>query len=163
MKPSSLIEGLIFLVIGFAGTAEGVRLINKVDPDAIKDVLGPGYYVIILGVMLMIIGSAHLVNNWRVEGMPRARGKAATSPVISNPIPLYMIAVFAVYVFLMYFFGFLMSTLIFFSVEFRVAGVRSWKKNVTLTAVTTAVFYLIFVHYCNLVFPAGLFVKRFFA
>jgi hypothetical protein len=163
MKPGTLIEGIIFLVLGCAGTVEGIRLVNKVDPDSIKDILGPGYYIIILGIILMIIGLVHLVNNRRPEGAPRAKGEAAKTPWVSNPVPLYMLAVFAVYVILIYLFGFLISTLVFFYLEFRIAGVLSWRKNLILTVVAAAVFYIIFIYYCNLVFPVGLFVGRLFA
>jgi hypothetical protein len=163
MKVSMLIEGIIFLVMGLIGVMEGLRVIRRIDPDSIKDVLGPGYYVIILGIILVAVGLIHIVNNWRHQGFPKARSGDASSPWISNFTPLCMIAVFAVYAVFIYLFGFLFASLVFFFLEFRIAGVRPLRKNFALAVGVTAVFYVIFVHYCDLVFPVGLFVKRFLA
>jgi hypothetical protein len=163
MKVSTLIEGIIFLVMGLIGVIEGVRVIRRIDPDSIRDVLGPGYYVIILGIILMAVGLVHIVHNWRLQGFPKARSGDAGSTRMSNPTPLYMIAVFAVYAVFINLFGFLIASLVFFFLEFRIAGVRSIKKDFSLAVGVTAAFYVIFVQYCNLVFPVGLFVKLFFA
>jgi hypothetical protein len=162
MRLHALIEGILFLGLGLVGALEGIRLVRKVDPDSIKDVLGPGYYVISLGIILMVIGLAHLGNNWRLPGFERGKATTADGPRTNKAVPLYMTGVFAVYVTLIYLIGYLMSTLIFFFLEFWLAGVRSWRRNLILTAVVTAVFYVIFIQYCNLVFPQGLFIKRFF-
>jgi hypothetical protein len=163
MKVSTLIEGIIFLVMGLIGVMEGVRVIRRIDPDSIRDVLGPGYYVIILGIILVVVGLIHIVHNWQIQGFPKVRSDDASSPRMSNPTPLYMIAVFAVYAVFIYLFGFLLASLVFFFLEFRIAGVRSLRKDLALAVGVTAVFYVIFVHYCDLVFPVGLFVRRFLA
>jgi hypothetical protein len=163
MRLSALIEGTIFLVMGFVGIIEGVRVVRRVDPDSIRDVLGPGYYVIILGIILVTVGLVHIFHNWVFQRLPKAKSDDVGSRRMNNPISLYMIVIFAVYAVLIYLFGFIIASLVFFFLEFRIAGVRSLKKNFVLAIGVTLAFYIIFVQYCNLVFPVGLFVKRFLA
>ncbi len=154
------IEGITLLVTGFIAVAEGLRLTKKIDPDAVTDVLGPGYYILFLGLILIIIGITYLSANYKnvfrqkKESLyTRPKGKKASRTVF------YMILVFIIYLTSIHIAGYIVPTLIFFFLEFRLAGVKSWKRNIILTLVITAVFYLIFIRYCRIVFPQGLFFK----
>jgi hypothetical protein len=154
------IEGITLLVTGFIAVAEGLRLTKKIDPDAVTDVLGPGYYIFFLGLILVIIGVTYLSVNYKnifyrkKESLHRrTNGKKASRTVF------YMILVFVIYLTFIHIAGYIFPTLIFFFLEFRLAGVNSWKRNIMLTLLITAVFYLIFIRYCRIVFPQGLFFK----
>jgi len=160
MKMIIWIEGITLLATGFIAVAEGLRLIKKIDLDAITDVLGPGYYILFLGLILIIIGVTYLSINYKKlfykekeSFYRRTKEKKAISTVF------YMILVLIIYFISIHIAGYLVPTLIFFFLEFRVAGLKSWKRNIILTLVITAVFYLIFIRYCRIVFPQGVFFK----
>ena len=160
MKMTTWIEGITLLATGFISVGEGLRLVQKIDPDAITDVLGPGYYIFFLGLILMITGVTYFSVNYKKifykekESLDRrTKEKTAISTVF------YMVLVLIIYLISIHIAGYLVPTLIFFFLEFRVAGVKSWKRNILLTLVVTAVFYLIFIQYCRMVFPHGLFFR----
>jgi len=151
-------EGIVVLMIGLVGLVEGLRLVNKVDPDAISDVLGPGYYILFLGLVLAGAGVFHV---FRIPGK-RFDAKDESSRQESDVpkttwIVSYMIATLVVYIVLIYLFGYPGPTFLFFLIEFRLAGVKSWKLNILATTIVTAAFYLVFVQYCRMVFPEGFF------
>jgi hypothetical protein len=154
------IEGITVLATGFIAVAEGLRLVKKIDPDAVTDVLGPGYYILFLGLILIIIGVIYLSVNYKnifykkKESLyRRIKEKKGISTVF------YMTLVLVFYLTSIHIAGYLVPTLIFFLLEFRLAGVKSWKRNIILTLVITVVFYLIFIRYCRIVFPQGLFFR----
>jgi hypothetical protein len=51
----------------------------------------------------------------------------------------------------------MVSSFLFLLAEFRLAGVTSWRTILIVTVVVLASFYLIFVQYCNMPFPRGIF------
>jgi hypothetical protein len=158
MKKLFWTEGLVLSGIGFVALVEGIRLVKKVDPDAISDVLGPGYYIFCLGVFLAVTGLAHLLSQYG-KSVPVKKEEVHQEPGFEkiNWIVFYMMGTFLVYILFINLFGYLGPTFFFFLFEFRLAGVKSWKRNIVVTSVVTAVFYLIFIQYCRIVFPPGLF------
>lgn len=150
------IEGLVLLVIGLIGLVEGLRLIDRIDPDAITDVLGPGYYIFSLGLILMVTGIAYFLTSYRNIFKLKRNGLNREMEIQKiNKAVFYMIGVFLIYIILIDMFGYLGPSFFFFLLEFRLAGVKSWKRNVLLTLIVTAVFYFVFVQYCRIVFPHG--------
>jgi hypothetical protein len=155
MKRTVLIEGILLLVIGLVSAGEGMHLIVDKDPNIIYDMIGPGYYVLLLSIALMATGVVHLIVNYRkrlimekveVTGEMRRR-------MIS------IVAVMAIYTFLIGITGYLVATIVFFLLEFRVIGIKSWRLNVILTIVLTAVYYIVFIRYCDMVFPRGILLR----
>jgi len=158
MKMTVWIEGMVLLGTGIISLAEGLRLTRKIDPDAISDVLGPGYYIFSLGLILMITGITYLFINYRkFLNMEKGASGGETGKQRINRVVIYMIVVLIMYLTLINIAGYLLPTLIFFFLEFRLAGVKSWKRNLILTTVVTGVFYFVFIQYCRLVFPHGIF------
>jgi len=51
--------------------------------------------------------------------------------------------------------GYLLATIVFFFLEFRVEGFRSWVSVVIMSLVLSGLFYLVFVRLCHMVLPAG--------
>lgn len=155
MKRTVLIEGILLLVIGLVSAGEGMHLIVDKDPNIIYDMIGPGYYVLLLSIALMATGVVHLIVNYRkrlimekveVTGEMRRR-------MIS------IVAVMAIYTFLIGITGYLVATIVFFLLEFRVIGIKSWRLNVILTILLTAVYYIVFIRYCDMVFPRGILLR----
>jgi hypothetical protein len=161
MKNKELIEGILLLVISIICLTESLRLISGLDPKRISDVLGPGYYIFSLGIFLMITGMIHLFMHYRVA--LRTKKWSFTQKLgirEMNMKVVHMILVFVIYILLIHTVGYFVSTLLFFFLEFRLAGVRSWKSNMILTSIVTVVFYFVFIHYCQIVFPRGILLEK---
>lgn len=153
MKRKALIEGILLLAISVAGMVEGRRLIVHKNPNTLYDMLGPGLYIVLFSAAMMITGVVHLIVNYR-------NPLSAEKIVISKEMRIRMmsmVAVLAVYTFLIDIVGYLIATPIFFLLEFRTVGVKSWLTNAILTVACTAGYYIVFVEYCNITFPPGIF------
>ena len=153
MRKKALFEGILLLLISLLGIVEGIRLNANIDSETVVDVLGPGLYVLFLSIVLGITGIIHLAANYKKSG-------ALKRPAASKEMRTRMIAtilVLATYIFLISITGYLAATLVFFVLEFKVTGIRSWSLNIILSTILTALYYLIFIRYCNLIFPRGIF------
>ena len=153
MRITTLIEGVILLVLGLVALAGGLRLIIYKDPHLLYDPMGPGPYIAAIGVGLMTIGVVYLVRNYRksptMDDVPVDRKTRIR--IMST------IATCALYVFLIHIVGYLLATIIFFFLEFRIEGIKSWLSVVVLSLVLSALYYFIFVQWAGLVFPRGIF------
>jgi len=142
-------EGMILFLMGAGGVAEGYRLIVYKDPQTLYDVLGPGYYVLAISLLLVVTAITHLAGHLKdaeitaekVSGKERKR-------------LLYMIGTLILYLILLTFFGYFASTIVFFLAEFWLVGIR-WRTNIILTIFVTIIYHLVFIEYCNMVFPRG--------
>jgi putative tricarboxylic transport membrane protein len=148
----ALIEGIIILILGVVAFSESIRLILEKDPTTVYDAIGPGYYVFFLSLLLLVAGVAHLMSNLRKRVIKSVFMKKGVRTKI-----LSMIGTLALYLILIDVLGYLSSTLIFFLVEFRLAGVTSWRTTILMTLIVTAAYYFVFVEYCSMVFPRGIF------
>jgi hypothetical protein len=148
----TLIEAMIVVAFGLAAMVEGLRLVVYKDPYVFYDPVGPGFYVLALSVGLLIVGAVHLVVNYRKFGVvAHTAGSREMRQLLSSIIILVL------YLLLISFAGYFVATLLFFLLQFRVTGVKSWRTNVILTLLFTAVYYVIFVRLCEMVFPRGIF------
>lgn len=153
MRRRVLIEGVLLLAIGLMGVVEGLRLTFHKDPNVLYDLLGPGLYVFAISLCLMATGVVHLsINYGKVFSMEKMVGDREMSTRLISTILVYV-----AYTFLISLVGYLIATLIFFILEFRIAGVKSWKTNAVLTVIVSAINYIVFVQYCNVAFPRGIF------
>lgn len=158
MKRKIIIEGITFSAIGLLFIVEGSRLSISKDAQGIFSLMAPGgAYAIVLGLGLIITAIAYVILNYRkvscTEKVDLSQEKE--SPV--SKIVVYMIVVFAIYALLIDIFGYLMPTILFLLLEFRLAGVKSWKANIVVTSVVAAVFYLVFIQLLGMIFPQGIF------
>ena len=154
MKRKALIEGIMLLVFSFVGLGEGIRLVSDIDPHTVYDALGPGWYVVSLSLLLMVTGAVHLIVHYR-EGVAAA-AKAVVDKAMTMKM-IYMVLAMALYILLIDIVGYLVSTPLFFLMEFRLAGITSWRRNIILTVIVSVVYYVTFVVYCDMVFPRGIF------
>ena len=153
MNRTAFLEGTLMVIIGILASLEGLRLVVYRDPMVVYDVLGPGYYILIVSIALMMTGLFHIIANRQkkspVEKLP-PKSTFGTQVLIT-------VAVCAIYIYLITIVGYVAASVIFFALEFRVMGIRSWRVNFLLTAVLTGANYLVFVKYCEMVFPRGIF------
>jgi hypothetical protein len=153
LKRTVLIEGIFLLVISFVGVGEAIHLISDIDPHTVYDALGPGYYILFLSLALMATGATHLIVHY-------GKGVAAEKVVVDKAMRMnmiYMVLAMALYILLIDIIGYLIATPLFFLMEFRLAGITSWRRNIILTVIVSAVYYFVFVEYCSMVFPRGIF------
>jgi hypothetical protein len=133
--------------------AEGLRLIIYKDPYILYDPLGPGLYIIAISIGLLAIAVVHLFGHSKklptMERVPVDRKFRIR--MIST------VAVCALYIFLITIIGYLLATILFFFLVFRIEGIKSWPFTVVLSLVLSVLYYLVFVQYCSMVFPKGFF------
>lgn len=157
MKTIEWVEGALLLALGLIGIVEGLRLAGNVDPDAITDILGPGYYILSLGFILIITSIGYVlscsISNDNVE--KKELGREHIKSKASKTV-FYMVFVLIAYLCLINILGYFIPTIFFLFLEFKLVGVKTWKKNFILSVLITLVFYLIFIKYCRMVFPTGI-------
>jgi putative tricarboxylic transport membrane protein len=111
-------------------------------------------YVTALSVALVVTALVYGYLAWR---RARALPPAAAASVAQAPKgavwPVY--AAIVGYAVLIPVLGYPIATALFLAAEFRLLGVRSWGRNVALSLAVTAVFYVLFAHYAEMIFPRG--------
>ncbi len=153
MRRRVLIEGVLLLAIGLMGVVEGLRLTFHKDPNILYDLLGPGLYVFAISLALIAAGIVHLsIHYGKVSSVKKVEVDREMRVRLISTVLVYV-----AYTFLINLVGYLVATLIFFILEFRIAGVKSWKTNAVLTVIVSAINYIVFVQYCNVAFPRGIF------
>ncbi len=152
MKKVVLIEGLLLVGVSLVGMGEGLRLVILKDPYTLYDPLGPGFYLIAISLGLMTIGGAHLfwhsTSSLSMEWSPVDRKMKIKMA--------FTVLSYILYLFLIRILGYPLATLFFFILGFKIHGVKSWSFIVLLSLIFSAFYYLIFVHYCHMVFPRGI-------
>jgi hypothetical protein len=150
MTKAVFIEGTLICAMGVSSIVEGIRLINM-KKIQLFDVLGPGYYNLGLGIILIILGLIYLISHRRkgvVEGKIVEKGLRIRM--------ISMIVILVVYIFLIYITGYLLASIVFFVLIFRTMGFRSWLSIVGLSIGISISYYIIFVQCLSMVFPRGI-------
>ena len=155
MKRTVLIEGLLLLTVSLIGMTEGLRLVIFKDPYTLYDPLGPGLYAIVMSIGLMVLGIVHLLVNYR---KPPAMEMVPVDKKMKIRL-MSTVAACVIYVVLISMVGYLLATIIFFFLEFRIERIKSWPSVVALSLVLSGLYYLVFVHFCHMVFPRGIFFR----
>jgi len=138
-----IVEGALFFAVGMAGMAEALRLSRL--PAGLQQTLAPGYYIAGLSALLLVIGLVH---------MALAGGSSAAQPGGVRPgRMLAMVAVLVAYVAAIPIVGYTAASLAFFIAAFRFFGVAAWSRSILLGLVYTAAFHVVFVVYCEVIFP----------
>jgi hypothetical protein len=153
MRIAVFTEGALLLVVSLVGLAEGLRLVIYKDPYTLYDPLGPGFYIIAISIGILTIGIVHLLSHskklFALEEMPV--DKKMRIKMMST------VAACVIYIFLIRIIGYPLATILFFFLEFRIQGIKSWPGIAVLSLVLSALYYLVFVKYCSMVFPRGIF------
>lgn len=136
-------EGLILTVIGIAGVIEGLGL-NRLSAEA-GDAFGPGWYLLILSLILIICGLYYLASTFK-----RVKTESALS--WRGPASL-CILVMMFYSFLIPYIGYFISTAAFVFVGTRLFGEQSWVKSTLLAGLSGVVFWFVFVFLAKIPMP----------
>jgi putative tricarboxylic transport membrane protein len=126
---------------------------------------GPGVFPLMVGAVLVILAAWQLIQDFRkpkppgakkdhkgtteliTEFLPRKRGEAK---------PLFMIAVFIIYLLMVKWVGFFTSNFLFVIVSSRLMEASDWRRPILLSAGTNLFCYFLFEVWLKLSFPRGI-------
>jgi hypothetical protein len=128
---------------------EGMRLIMEKDTVRTPEAFGPGHYILFIGIVLVIVALMHIFLHGR-EARPISSGK---TNIERRRKVFCLIAALALYLVLIKVVSYPVATPIFFFLAFWIVGIKSWRFNIVLTLVLSGAYYLVFVRYCNMIFP----------
>lgn len=152
-KTRVFIEGMIFTVIGLIGVYEGIRLARAKDLTVVQDPLGSDGYIITIGLALIIAGVLYIIVNYKDDS---DKGKVIVDEGEKSTL-LKVVSIFvslAVSCLLINFIGYLLSTLIFFLLMFRIFEFK-WLQNAILSVVLSIAFWITFEYLLSMSFPQG--------
>jgi hypothetical protein len=151
-----LTEIFVVVLLGVFSISEGIRLVLAAKLHQ-YDILGPGFYNIGLGSVLIIVSLISFVSERKKAFRPAGKAAATQSSAKSEyqKKMISMIALMIAYIFLMQLAGYLFASLVFFFVINRIVGFRSWLTSIGVTVLMTASFYLVFVTWMGIIFPRG--------
>ena len=156
MKRTALIEGCVLFLIGVCGLYGGLTSYVNRDARTQSSAMAPGMYVLFISVAVMLTALVYVFLTYKK--VPRRTTSVnldkAQAPWMSTNV-ICVVSAFAIYAYLIQWIGYVVPTIIFLLVEFRLLGVKSWKRNIVLTAIVVAIFYVVFIKYCEMVFPRG--------
>ena len=146
-----LVESGVAVLLGGLSIAEGIRMV-KTKGIQLYDVLGPGWYNIGIGAVLVLGGIAYFVVRHGEMGATK------DSTAGGGPLKVVMlVSVMAIYLFLIDLVSYLLASLVFFFLVTRVSGFVSWRTNVALALAFGIFFYVVFAVWMGMIFPRGLF------
>jgi hypothetical protein len=145
----------MLFVLGVGGLLGGFTSYITRDARTQSSVMAPGTYILVLGVALILTALVYVSLSLRKASQTASAKLRTTHSSWISPIVIKVIGTFAAYAYLIQWSGYVVPTILFLLVEFRLLGVKSWKTSVVLTAVVAALFYVVFIVYCEMVFPHG--------
>ncbi len=138
-------EGLILLVIGIVGVIESFRL-NRVSAAA-DEAFGPGWYLLILSVLLIICGLYYLASTFK-----GANKKTEAAHFWNGPAAFCILAMIF-YSFLIPYVGYFIATAAFLLVATRLFGEQSWVTSTLVAGISGAVFWFVFIFLAKIPMP----------
>jgi hypothetical protein len=125
---------------------------------------GPGVFPLIVGAVLVILAAWQLAQEVR-KAKPQGtkdNDEGTRESIIAffqrNRVetkPLFMIAVFIVYLLMVKWIGFFISNFLFVIISSRLMGAKGWGKPIALSTGVNLFCYLLFVVWIKLSFPRG--------
>jgi len=153
LKRTLVIECAALLAIGALGLWGGLSAYLRSDARTQSSLLQPGVYVCVLAVALVVTALVYGALSWR--RLRASRESRADDAGAAGHVGLVYAAI-VIYGLVLPVLGYVLATVLFLAAEFRLLGVRSWVRIALLTVVTTVAFYVLFVHYGEMVFPRGI-------
>ena len=149
LKRTVLIEALILWGIGIVSMVEALRLILYKDPNVLYDIFGPGSFVMLVSIALIVTGACHFFVGYKgsSDGRIIVADREAVIPVVSTILAV------AGYIFLIGIVGYAVASFLFFVVQLRIFGIKYWKTNIGLATILATGYYFIFVEFCSMYFP----------
>ena len=149
LKRTVVIEALILWGIGIVSMVEALRLILYKDPNVLYDIFGPGSFVLLISIGLIIAGVFHFFAGYKKsdDGKTFVAVREAIIPVVCT------ILATAGYVFLIGIVGYAVASFLFFVAQLKIFGVNHWKINIGMAAILATVYYFVFIELCLMFFP----------
>lgn len=153
MRRKTVVESVLLALLAVACMGEGLRLILRKGAEPVSDVLGPGYYVLVVGCGLMVMAVMHA----RARDNQDAQGGTAASAAWLQLAGI--VAVLALYILLIDALGYLLPSMLFFLLQFRLFGVKPWARAIVLSVVVSGLYYVVFMRLCEMNFPGGVLLQ----
>ncbi len=138
-------EGLILAAIGIVGIVEGFRL-NRLSAAA-EEAYGPGWYLLILSVILIVCGLYLLATSFK-----KTREAAEASSFWKGPAALCILAMM-MYTALIPYVGYFIGSAIFLFIATRLFGEKSWLVSSLLAGIGSGALWLIFIYLAEIPMP----------
>lgn len=141
--------GGFLTILGAIWVWDGWRLGVAQRGQAMFDSLGPDRYIILMGGLLVLTGLIIAFSKPEVEDgdIGEVEGSKLT--------PFLFLLVLAGYALLLPWFGYTLSTFLFFVAAYYLAGRRRIFGTLVASAVTAALFFLIFPYFSDMSLPRG--------
>lgn len=154
LKQSMVIaECAALLIIGMLGFTGGVNSYLSMDARMQSSTMKPGMYVCGLSIAMIIAALAYAYYGLKqAPSGPEEQAGESRKKESGARISLVLGAV-GLYAYLISLVGYLPSTLLFLMAQFRLFGVDSLWRNIVVSGVVAAMFYLVFIQYGGMVFP----------
>lgn len=127
--------------VSILGIYEGIRRLHA--PSFTPEPLGPGAYLLVLSIVLLLAVSAEIAvhpQGWAKT--IRAEGKTMTSS-FRNPVAKAFLGL-VLYIILLQYIGYFLSTLCFLVACIRIFGERRWRWVILSGGGLALVFYVLF-------------------
>jgi len=138
-------EGLLLALVGIVGIVEGFRL-NRLSAAA-EEAYGPGWYLLILSVILIVCGLYHLATTFK-----KTRKEGEKTFFWKGPAALCILAMMA-YTILIPYIGYFLGSAIFLFVATRLFGEKSWLISALLAGIGGGALWLIFIYLAKIPMP----------
>nr|WP_321295786.1 tripartite tricarboxylate transporter TctB family protein [uncultured Sphaerochaeta sp.] len=127
-----------------------VILTARTFPEGTGGVLGPGFFPILLGILLIGLSALQLFNTRKEKAVATAFLTESTKRVLFACLIIigYMAAIAIL--------GFLISTPLFLFGIMWFFSVRKWSTLLISSIATTAVLYFVFLKFLSVSLPAGI-------
>ena len=145
---------LAFLVLGLISAIDGIRIIKSSDTQSVYQALGPGGYIIIVGLALM--GCSLLYIFFLLNRNASAVVDRSAANREQKSLMLKLILAMAIYIISIDLIGFAWATFCFFLIIFKSMQV-SWQKTVIMSIIFTIPLRVIFLDWLSISFPKGFF------
>lgn len=150
--------GVAFLVFGAASMWDSHRITMAERSRGVFDLIGPDYYLLTIGVLLIVM-AFFLV----FQGAAQMRAQRAGGAVSAGEPDaglgwrhLWLAITLFAYVLLIPLIGYPIATFLLFFSLFTVMGVERWTTIVLSSLVLAVVFFVVFVIFADMPFPKGL-------
>lgn len=137
----------LFLIVGALGVYEGVRLTHT--NLLYADSVGPGWYLLFMAALLFICAMALLVRRFTRRNATQGEASVLLHRGAAGRAFLLLFLYGASIIHL----GYLVSSVIFFTLIQRIFGERSWVRCAVIGVSIAACFYFVFSYLASVPLP----------
>jgi len=145
-------ESVVYIAVFFIGLVFSIESLRLGLGSARHP--GSGFLPFFIGVALSIIALYSLLKNFLTAKGERGRDMEKFFGGFAVNVGK-IVAALTLYVLMLLWFGYILSTIILFIMLFRVGGFRRWAFILLYSFLTTSISYLVFSSWLKLRFPKG--------